>query len=188
MFSNLFPQDIFNTPFVDTLNRKNWFCPDTTAILTDSINWVKISGVYSALGNEKYAYLGSFFKNTTAPFIELPLQPDLGGIGYVYIDDLSIWEIGPTPVGVSESVANKAGVSVYPNPSNGEFTLAITNYNGSPMQLVVTDLAGRIVLKQPISRANTVIDGNKLAAGIYVCSLLNTTGAVVNYNKVSIQR
>lgn len=64
--------------------------------LSDTINWVKISGNFTANGDEKYLTIGYFFdnvKNDTLNF-QAPIGFDDEGYGYYLIDAVSLIEIG----------------------------------------------------------------------------------------------
>ena len=64
--------------------------------LTDTVNWITISGNFTATGNEKYLTLGYFFDNVQNDTVNF--QPPLGfpdeGYGYYYIDNVSLIELG----------------------------------------------------------------------------------------------
>lgn len=56
-------------------------------------------------------------------------------------------------------------VTVYPNPSNGVFTVSVKNYQGAKIK--VTDVLGNIVYQSILSSDNTTIDlGN--VSGLYI--------------------
>ena len=60
-------------------------------IITDTLNWVKVSGIFKALGGEKYLTLGNFkdFYHTSL----LQIQPTgYAGAGY-FIDDVSVYDL-----------------------------------------------------------------------------------------------
>ncbi len=74
---------------------------ETTNFITDTLGWQKVSMEYKANGNEKYIVIGSF-----ADSLNLTLEPNgcdtsgIGvsyvlGVGYFFIDDVSIKEIEP---------------------------------------------------------------------------------------------
>ncbi len=65
---------------------------------------------------------------------------------------------------IKESIA-----SVYPNPSNGLFTIELSTKEKQNLQLF--DMAGNLVLSQTIENGKATIDANYLAAGIYNISL-----------------
>ena len=79
--------------------------------------------------------------------------------------------------GISRISGLNSTISIYPNPSNGNFIIGTTN---AAQQLVeVYDLAGRLVLSQTIN-GTTTINVNELTAGTYN---LKVSGAGVSTNK-----
>jgi len=71
-------------------------------------------------------------------------------------------------VGLNEEFLS--GVSVYPNPSEGEVT--ITNESGSTSSVVVYDLVGNVILSTEVSSITT-IDLSSVAGGMYVVKVSN---------------
>jgi len=57
-------------------------------IITDTINWIKISGSFTSTGGEQFITIGNFNDdaNTNAQYIEGPLP----GGAYYFIDDVSV--------------------------------------------------------------------------------------------------
>jgi hypothetical protein len=96
-------------------------------IIKDTLNWVKVSGIYTAQGGEQYITLGNFKKDNQTNYISLP--PPAGftynGAGY-YIDDVSVIPLDSMPLkadaGKDTSIAN-IGDSVF----IGSLTNGITN-------------------------------------------------------------
>ena len=62
-------------------------------------------------------------------------------------------------------------LSVYPNPSNGNFTLSIEDYNHSNFKINVIDVTGKLVYNQQINSPQTSINLEKLNKGIYFMQL-----------------
>ena len=57
-------------------------------IITDTLNWVKVSGVFTAKGGEQYLTLGNFYQNNKTQTLLINLN-GYPGAGY-YIDDVSV--------------------------------------------------------------------------------------------------
>lgn len=74
-------------------------------------------------------------------------------------------------VGINELSSSLKGVKLYPNPTNGVFTVELAN--GVSKQVVVTDVTGRVVLNASSSadQINMTIDG--LAAGVYSVKVIS---------------
>lgn len=92
-FSNTFYQEDVITgaeqipPFVPVIQNP------AGNILKDTLNWMEISGCYTATGTEQYAIIGSFKTSANT-------QSD-GCVGvtgsYYYIDDVGVYEFDPLP-------------------------------------------------------------------------------------------
>jgi hypothetical protein len=81
--------------------------------------------------------------------------------------------------GINE--ASTIGFSIYPNPSNGTFTLR-ANENGT---IEVTNLQGKVVYKNSLNKTAQVIDLTENAKGVYFVSI--TTAKGVEVQKIVIQ-
>jgi hypothetical protein len=68
-------------------------------------------------------------------------------------------------VGINTNQSEVTGLSVYPNPSNGEFVVETGNDLNKIIQ--VTDLSGRIVLSESSSKDKVKMNISHLANGIY---------------------
>ncbi len=71
-------------------------------------------------------------------------------------------------------------VSVYPNPTKGEFTVSLSTNNST---ITITDLAGRHVLKTPVHQnvMKVELDHN----GVYIISIVTSRGATTRKLLVS---
>ncbi|MCA6365300.1 MAG: T9SS type A sorting domain-containing protein [Bacteroidetes bacterium] len=70
------------------------------------------------------------------------------------------------------------GMLVYPNPTSGTFTLISESAaQDNPEQLVVLDLAGRIVKSEPVTRMQTEVSIAGLPAGTYVWQVIRYNGS-----------
>lgn len=103
--TNKFGVKFFNTEYHDMTTY--WLTNlmpdaenDTSNFITDTLGWQKVSMQYKAVGYENYVVIGCF-----ADSLNLTLEPFgcdttgsqgyVYGIGYVFIDDVSIKEIEP---------------------------------------------------------------------------------------------
>ncbi|MFZ5553473.1 MAG: T9SS type A sorting domain-containing protein [Bacteroidota bacterium] len=84
-------------------------------------------------------------------------------------------------VGIEELLIDDVGLLIYPNPNDGKFVVEIESVewaaagdSGSKMQIIVTDIFGRVVYEKYINRNTTKIelDISEQAKGIYFLSLI----------------
>ena len=76
----------------------------------------------------------------------------------------------PITTGILE---NSNTISIYPNPSNGEFNIAASSNELS--DLTVKDITGKIVISKVFS-SNTIINLNNYGKGVYVVDIKNKNG------------
>ena len=83
-------------------------------------------------------------------------------------------------VGITETPESTGEVLIYPNPSNGNFTLSYYNYNTSNNVIKLYNLVGQVVLTKTVAQfngLNTVnFDLSNLNQGIYLLEI-NTVNA-----------
>jgi gliding motility-associated-like protein len=58
----------------------------------DTLNWMEVSGVFTALGNEAYLALGDFFLHSQH-FIKNSYPANCNGLADYYVDDVSVEEV-----------------------------------------------------------------------------------------------
>ncbi|MGE0077120.1 MAG: carboxypeptidase regulatory-like domain-containing protein [Bacteroidales bacterium] len=86
--------------------------------------------------------------------------------------------ITQTTSGVNEDELDN--VNVYPNPSNGNFSISVTQ----PVTATITDITGKVVFEQQLSNSVNSIS-LKVSAGIYLIKLETSTQS--SYHKIVIQ-
>lgn len=68
-------------------------------------------------------------------------------------------------VGLNNVAKASGEIKLYPNPTNGEFSVELNN--GLNKTIVISDLSGRVILSQVSSTDKTVVNMNNFAAGVY---------------------
>ncbi len=87
----------------------------------------------------------------------------------------TLYTIGDPNVGISANEPEVSYFNLYPNPSNGNFTLGFSSKKEAEGKIVITDLMGKVVyardqnVKNGLNRLNLNITG--LSRGIYLVSL-----------------
>lgn len=82
-----------------------------------------------------------------------------------------------TSVGIDPYLQTK--VSIYPNPSNGLFTIDAKNWNSSKLSLVIANQLGDIVYFATISSSKTNIDLSHLSNGVYIIKLTDGENEII---------
>lgn len=74
------------------------------------------------------------------------------------------------------------GMTVYPNPSKGEFTVEVTSNENAVTQLQVIDLTGKIITSQALSLTSGVnqvyFNSYDLTSGVYIVRLVGGNSAI----------
>ncbi len=88
----------------------------------------------------------------------------------IYIDNVMV--SNSPHVGISEVISNKA--NIYPNPNNGVFMLTLRDVNTS-VQVLITDIAGKVVHSSLMEDNKKNIDLSAHPAGIYFVNIYGGT-------------
>lgn len=114
-------------------------------------------------------------------------DPALAGVGgpytitYTYIADGCTTSVSSTvsvtqAVGINNIDDLKTPIQVYPNPSNGTFTLTFETQKQHSVRLNITDLTGRLVYTEDVLSLNGKysrnLAGTNLSAGVYMLNLV----------------
>ena len=111
-----------------------------------------------------------------------------GGGKYGLFGSNDLWRFVPDttcPVlcssgeGITETTQNNPEISLYPNPTSGNFTLSIRNFSpalaGSNWDLRIIDVLGQEVYSQPIiNQESTIINLPQISNGVYFYQLTNS--------------
>ncbi len=62
-------------------------------IINDTLNWVKVNGVYKANGTENYLLIGNFFGDLETEILDMEDYPDPYPTAYYFFDDVLVEEI-----------------------------------------------------------------------------------------------
>jgi hypothetical protein len=161
---------------VDTAATDSWFPTDTftyhpqiendtSIIINDTTNWVRIDGYYKALGGEKFITIGNFYTN------HFTFSDDCGGTqAYYYIDDVGVYKsecgnvhdtlVIPQPIPKS--------LIVFPNPNSSYFDVQYGLVEGDQATIEVYNLFGQEIISVETNQSLTRINTNYLAAGMYI--------------------
>jgi len=96
------------------------------------------------------------------------------------IDNIQVVRLNPTGVKESEFAA---GISVYPNPSNGAFTVNLPK--DQKFELQVTDLTGKVISTQAVKTNSAQVILENSAKGIYLLKI--TSEGNITIKKLVLQ-
>lgn len=148
--------------------------PQLTAnsFLTDTLNWMKISGYFQANGAEQFITIGNFKSFVTGDTLNSGGATYPGS--YYMIDDVSLIKVpgcDTVGVGIAEHV-NTYSFKLYPNPTNQSATLEFNNPTKQTCTLTLYDLHGQVVQTiKNITADKVEIERQNLASGLYFFQL-----------------
>ncbi len=78
-------------------------------IITDTVNWTKIQGCFTANGTESYLTLGNFYPDSQVDTASAPYNPNYGVVNNssYFIDDVSVIESTATIKADNDTIINK---------------------------------------------------------------------------------
>ncbi len=91
---------------IDTTRHPGWvqsqFTPQVycNSIITDTVNWVRVQGVFTAHGGEKLITIGNFFDKehtNLEMYVDTPLAGATGFYSYYLVDDVSLLDCDTQP-------------------------------------------------------------------------------------------
>ena len=113
------------------------------AIVTDTLNWVKVSAVFTAQGGEKFLTLGNF-KNNAQTATQLIQTTGYSGAAY-YIEDVSV--IPLDSITLKADAGTDKTITVGDSVFIGSFTTGLTNVNwyNATGNIIATGIPGMYV-------------------------------------------
>ncbi len=136
---------------------------NTNGVLPDTMNWVIISGIYTATGGENHMIIGNFKDDTNTSTVVV------NGVGYnateLYIDDVSL-----TPCTAIEEQNEIDEITISPNPFSANLKIETTNNELS--EIILYDIASRNLLQQKFTNSINLYTEH-LVNGIYLFEVRN---------------
>jgi len=153
----------------------------TDSIITDTINWVKISGSFIADSAYRYLSIGNFFKDSLTSYIPFD---SVSNEAYYFIDDICISTDSVTCNGVGENIneISNSSIRIFPNPARDWIEI-----RGSEIQsLVLYDVLGMVIYAStPEISSPFQINTSSFSRGVYFLQARGRKGMVVR--KVVLQ-
>ena len=144
--------------------------------ITDTLNWTKISGSFTAVGNEAYITIGNFLPDSS---LTLGVNNSvLQNSSFYYIDDVSV-TLCDSSNGVNP-INKEHDITVFPNPANTIITLSASKVIA---ELALLDVSGKVLLQQMEVKSIPVTD---VANGLYLLRCKFMDGEVV-YKKIVVK-
>jgi hypothetical protein len=147
-----------------------------SGFLTDTVNWVKIEGYFTAQGGEQYITIGNFnsnantdtlFTGTTNPFFAD------AGTAYYYIDSVSLYDSLDYITNIKR-IENNIKANLYPNPNNGLMELNYDLGNSQDAKMNLYGITGKLISSYKLDSNKGILQMNEqnLNNGIYFYHIL----------------
>jgi hypothetical protein len=82
-------------------------------------------------------------------------------------------------VGLADVAFNSSGINIFPNPAKTFVTVNLdVSMLAEPIDFLLSDLSGRIVLREKINQQSHRVDLKELAKGLYIVSLIKNNTIV----------
>lgn len=141
-----------------------------SAPLTDTLNWITVSGMYVPDSAYQWLVLGNFFSDALISHIVLEPTGTWPG-AYAYVDEVCVsYDPSYCPVfsGVSESAS--VLMNVWPNPCTTSASVSFSRANHTPIGLQLVDETSRVCWTGilPPGSSRLEVDMTALSSGAYI--------------------
>ena len=153
----------------------------SSAIISDSINWVRISGSIIADSAYNYIIVGNFFDDVNTDTIQYNCPSCQNLASYYLVDDICLStdsllcnggiDALPCIVSVNEiDLSNE--VNLFPNPVFDIVTLSFQNNLSA--EIILYDVFGKIIYSNRIQNENSItINLSSTSSGTYFLKIIN---------------
>lgn len=153
----------------------------STSIITDTLNWIKISGSIVADSAYTYLMMGNFYDDANTDTLLYNCATCYNSYSYYLVDNICVstdsafCNGGIDAVSCTVSVQefkNNDAVNIYPNPASDFVTISLSDvhYNS----ILLTDMFGKTFYNENINGKSTVnLNLAPYPSGVYFLKLIN---------------
>ena len=147
-------------------------------IVTDSLNWTQISGIFTAQGGEMFLTIGNFKDSINTTVVDADNGNGEYNNAYYYIDKISLIPLDSLQ-NLNENTEKYNLIKVFPTLlQQGKLITVISKLvNISSYELFNVD--GKIIKKGGIYPGSNQIEFNKCVPGLYLLNVLSENGRIV---------
>lgn len=163
---------------------------NTSGPLTDTSQWVEISGYFVAQGGEQFVTIGNFFWTSNSDTLQTPatnpFPPSAGPPGaYYYVDSVTLYACDPPPPPPTPTVAVTEPPNVFtPNEDGQNDTWRWEVPGAKGLKFTIYNRWGNIIYKPELKDTTVLLwdgrttSGEKCSEGYYyyVIEYTDTTG------------
>ncbi len=152
-------------------------------IITDSTNWTTISGIYTAIGGEKYLTIGNFKDSSVTTIIDADNGNGEYQNAYYYIDKVSLIPLDSLQ-GIAPSNDISQLINIFPTVAIAGSLLTVNVKSGKQVVAQVYTLDGRLSRSLVLTNGTNYLNTSELSVGLYFIAI--KIDNVIIYKKVLI--
>ena len=157
------PYNYLTNPFkIDNISHFHY-----DSIITDSINWVRISGTFISDSTYQYLILGNFYDNSHTDTADINDY-----FAYYFVDAICVTTdsvYNSSWVGLNEFTASHQ-INIFPNPVTDKICLKGIRES---VQFRIINLTGQTIKEGVLNKENNVIGMSSFVKGIYILIIEN---------------
>lgn len=173
---------LFSTLKYDNLHPapiKNFAHVYSNKIITDTLNWFKISGLYTPDSIYQYLTIGNFFDINNTDTLKIYQGPSYTDLSYYYIDDICVSLDSTKCLCTSGELINKYKkenlFSAYYNTESKKIIINNFSSLNEKFELRIYDISGRQLNKIYLQKRHNEIATDNFIKGIYLINIRTTT-------------
>jgi hypothetical protein len=174
----LFTTVAFSSTTPPPTNNFSHFYSDS--IITDTLNWITVSGSFIADSAYDHLILGVFFDTNNVDTIRL-FQPDCDFFAYYFIDDICVSTDSMTCyqyIGIDESKLDPSRFNIFPNPSVDYFT--INDLLNESYSIIIYNTIGQELYRENnLNEFNNKIDIQRFEKGLLFIQVKTKNQSVI---------
>jgi hypothetical protein len=163
-----------------------------TSIISDTVNWTRISGSIIADSAYNYLMLGNFYDYMNTDTLTQTCGTCFNYLSYYLIDDICISTDSTLCNGGIDLLSCTASLednevnnllTISPNPFNDVLTLNFENKLNA--QLIITDILGKSIIQlEIINKKDIIIDLSHLPSGLFELKVINDSTKQITNKKI----
>ncbi|MGZ3862719.1 MAG: T9SS type A sorting domain-containing protein [Bacteroidia bacterium] len=152
-------------------------------LISDTINWILVQDTLTATGNEVYLTIGNFNTNATSDSVKV--SNNGYDEAYYFIDGVSVYDVAT--LGVKETKNDLVEINIFPNPSNGAFTVQYDAKENTRMEIV--DINGNLVgtYNLPTTRTQIEVKNENLQNGVYLYRIISNNN-MIKFGRIVVMK
>jgi len=144
----------------------------TGHFLSDTLNWMLVSGIYTAHGGEQYLTIGNFYANDSTNYLQIANSNT--HLSFYYIDDVWVSLFTDTS-GINEVQGIENNISVFPNPASDNVTIETPQFS----TIQISNIQGQLIKTITTTSTKTNVDVSEFPNGVYIVEVKTEKGVAV---------